>query len=493
MLLAQLLLVSSISSLSMYTSGDIVFEDVPPEPWTGIVQLRVNITTDPEEVDEVIFTIDGDVNTSRTLTHLGNGTWGLDLDTTDLSDGDHTYKITATMGDTAESAIMTCACTNAIRIVFIDVPEKASGFLLLRAKIIDERLNTTNVWYNIDAGEGLLLPHYRDDLFRIVIDVDGYPDGLHTFTVKTINIDDIVAMKSVDVAVANGEADVRILSEEVDGEIPPNGGVEVSGNVYNLTVLAGGLPVNATNVWYGVDGDIWGRVPHKGDHVYGLTVTTSNLTNGNYRLFVVVLDDEGVEIASDETVLNVIRPQDVGFSWSEWEQLPFVILLAVIAAVILATAGAYRVATRRKVFPPEDVFLIYSRNGVLIHHQGSAEAAEAGDVGEGADKDLMTSMLVAIQDFVMTSFQQDGERSGSDLKQIGLGNRTILLERSSNTVLALVVPALPKVLDLEKYEKFMVNLQRRIESSYEEALGEWDGDRDQFKGVDELLIGAFKL
>ena len=164
-----------------------------------------------------------------------------------------------------------------------------------------------------------------------------------------------------------------------------------------------------------------------------------------------------------------------------------------LAIVVFVTAGTYRVATRKKVFPPEDVFLIYYRNGVLIQHLGPRDEPETRTSSEGTDKDLMTSMLIAIQDFVMTSFQREGETNGSDLKQIGLGNRTILLERGSKTVLALVVPGVPKLLDLDRYGRSMVALQTRIESSYEEALEDWDGDRDQFQGVDELLIDAFNI
>ena len=307
-LFAQLLLVAIISSVCQNGAGEIVFEDLPPEPWGGIVLIQVNITPDPGVVDDVILTIDGDVNTSRTLTDMGNGTWCTDLDTTDHSNGNHHLKITATMGDGAESVTEDCLFFNAIRIVFMDVPEEASGFLLLQAQILDDRLNTTNVWYNIDAGDGFLLPHYRDNIFRIVVGIDDYPDGLHTFTVKTINIDNVVAMKSVDVTVTNQEADIHILPQAVDEGPTTNGSTDASDDVFNLTVLAGGLPVTATNIWYGVDGDIWGRVPYKGEHIYGMTVTTSNLTTGTHRLFVTVLDEGGMALASDETMLEVENP-----------------------------------------------------------------------------------------------------------------------------------------------------------------------------------------
>jgi len=470
-------------------SGAITFLDITDEPLSGTLDFRVNITCDTGSIDDVILTIDDDTSTSRTLGHLGNDTWGLTLETFDLANSNHTFKITATSGDSAESRTLNHSVLNPVRILFPELPERASGFLLFEALILDDRLDTTNVWYSVDAGEGLIFPNEAHNRFQVIVDVDGLPDGPHDLSVKAINVDNVVTMRGIQVLVDNNATDIQILPPAEDDSLGRNG-------TFQLRLLAGGSQVDADSVWYGVDNELWGRVPYRQGHLHSLYVPTSNLSKGAHQLFVQVRGGDGTVHASDEMELLAPGPDE--------DEFPWMVFGASLVLVVIATLLVFSLVIRKKVVTPEDAFLIYYANGVLMKHlnrvAGTGEAttttsaAQAGDeAGEGPDKELVTSMLMAIQDFVETSFASGDVVDTSHLRQIAFGDSTILIEKGENVVLALVVPARPKELALATYEDHMHEVIDKVETGFEPLLKRWDGDRSALKGLEDILGSSFQI
>lgn len=75
--------------------------------------------------------------------------------------------------------------------------------------------------------------------------------------------------------------------------------------------------------------------------------------------------------------------------------------------VVILHTLAYRV---------QQVFLIHRKTGLLLHH-----VADSNSIDGGADSDMVSGMLTAIQDFVNDSF---GEQDG-DLDSVRVGDHTI--------------------------------------------------------------------
>lgn len=469
---------------SQNATGAITFLDINEEPLNGTVDFRVNATCNSGPVDEVILTIDDDTANSRTLDHLANETWVIRLETFDLTNGNHTFKITSTSGDTAESRTINHSVFNPVRILFPELPEKASGFLVFEAQVMDDRLDSTNVWYSVDAGSGLIFPFDRENRFQVIVDVEGLQDGMHEFSVKAINVDNVVTMRAIQVEVANNETDIHILPS-FETEKPGLNGT------YRLQVLAGGLEARADNVCYGVDNQVWGVIPYRQGHLYSLYVPTSNLSKGSHQLFVQIKGPGGMLYATDETEIFAQGPDE--------DEFPLLLFGVSLILVFLGTFIVFTLVTRKQIITPQDAFLIYYTNGVLMKHLNLAEweleegLVESDKPVEKPDQDLVTSMLMAIQDFVETSFASGEEGVTSALRQIAFGDSTILLEKSEKIVLSLVVPAQPKELDLNGYEKFLMGLIDEIEENYRAKLEGWDGDRSNLGGMEDLLAKVFHL
>ncbi|MEE3207400.1 MAG: hypothetical protein VX239_00510, partial [Candidatus Thermoplasmatota archaeon] len=117
----------------------------------------------------------------------------------------------------------------------------------------------------------------------------------------------------------------------------------------------------------------------------------------------------------------------------------------------------------------EELYLLYN-DGRLITGQSLEESA--------IDKDIMGSMLTAINDFVQDSFQATGE-----LGSIDYGDNCILLERGQHTVLAAVIYG-EETRDLRSQ---VANALRQVETRFSSEIASWDGDVDLLSGTNEIL------
>jgi len=130
-------------------------------------------------------------------------------------------------------------------------------------------------------------------------------------------------------------------------------------------------------------------------------------------------------------------------------------------------------AKREKVFTIEEVFLIY-KDGRLIAHNTRRLKADV-------DKDILTGMLTAVQNFVAESFQKD---EAGVLDEMHYGNLNILIENGPHANMAVVVHGEePK--DMRNKIK---NILAEIHSTYGPYLADWDGDTTAL-GETKRIIG----
>ena len=118
-------------------------------------------------------------------------------------------------------------------------------------------------------------------------------------------------------------------------------------------------------------------------------------------------------------------------------------------------------AKLQSAFSIEEVFLIY-RDGRLIAHNTRRLKADV-------DKDILTGMLTAVQNFVRESFQKDED---GILDEMHYGTLRIIIENGPHCNMAVVVSGQ----EPKDIRQRMKSLLGEIHQTYGPYLAEWDGD-----------------
>ena len=161
----------------------------------------------------------------------------------------------------------------------------------------------------------------------------------------------------------------------------------------------------------------------------------------------------------------------------------FVLLTAVyVGAVAALSSELYghrsgearrtRVPRRETSIVIDDVYLI-TTSGILIHHATRRLHPEI-------DEDILSSMLVAIQDFVKDVFRDE---SDFQLKKLNFGDKEIYIERGKYLVIAAVMGGKMTREIEERIRKVLFEIEER----YEPVLERWDGNVEAFRGVGKML------
>jgi len=119
----------------------------------------------------------------------------------------------------------------------------------------------------------------------------------------------------------------------------------------------------------------------------------------------------------------------------------------------------------------EDIFLLH-RSGLLLKHYTRR-------LRPNVDSDVLSGMLVAVQDFVKDSFR--GEKGA--LNEIRFGEIRIVIIEGKWTILAAVVRG-ARPFDIQP--ELGVALSD-LETKYEDPLIDWDGTMDQIADVDRVM------
>ncbi len=119
----------------------------------------------------------------------------------------------------------------------------------------------------------------------------------------------------------------------------------------------------------------------------------------------------------------------------------------------------------------EDIFLLH-RSGLLLKHYTRR-------LRPNVDSDVLSGMLVAVQDFIKDSFR--GEKG--QLNEIRFGEIRIVVMEGKWTILAAVVRGV-RPFDIQP--ELGVALAD-LEAKYEDPLIDWDGTMDQIAEVDKIM------
>jgi hypothetical protein len=198
------------------------------------------------------------------------------------------------------------------------------------------------------------------------------------------------------------------------------------------------------------------------------------MEHGDYFLYMTSENDADVTF----TIHKRIDPDLLNYFF--W--FPLVIMIANICWAIglfalrqgkIKRYIAKEQAKREKVFTIEEVFLIY-KDGRLIAHNTRRLKADV-------DKDILTGMLTAVQNFVAESFQKD---EAGVLDEMHYGNLNILIENGPHANMAVVVHG-EEPRDMRNKIKAIL---AEIHDTYGPYLAEWDGDTSAL-GESKRMIG----
>ncbi|MBN1350809.1 OmpA family protein [candidate division KSB1 bacterium] len=125
-------------------------------------------------------------------------------------------------------------------------------------------------------------------------------------------------------------------------------------------------------------------------------------------------------------------------------------------------------------FQVEELFLIHRETGLLISHVTSSSAETT------IDRDLVSGMLTAIQDFVTEAFNSKNQ---GELDEIQYGDAKIILEMGRHSYLAAVVSGI----ESENFRENLRTLIQRIHNRYFKAIRTFNGDPTQFSRLAPTL------
>lgn len=127
----------------------------------------------------------------------------------------------------------------------------------------------------------------------------------------------------------------------------------------------------------------------------------------------------------------------------------------------------------------EHVYLIDRTSGIKIDEAASDESTSL-------DSDAVSAMFSAIQSFVQDSFSQDKTALLTDLK---VGEYNVWVANGPNLMLACVINGdAPEGLKDDLYDALY-----RIRTSYANQIAEFDGNTDDFTGVQEIMQPLLQL
>jgi hypothetical protein len=140
------------------------------------------------------------------------------------------------------------------------------------------------------------------------------------------------------------------------------------------------------------------------------------------------------------------------------------------AEVVLKNTLLYRV---------DAAYLIHNNRGLLI------DCALADTQTTLKDKDAISAMLTAIQDFVQDSFSDAGE----GLETVEIGGRTLWVRRGPYATLACVISGLPPQALRRQFDQVLADLHR----TYARQLADFDGDKAPLSDLQPWLRDCLAL
>ncbi|UCE37379.1 MAG: right-handed parallel beta-helix repeat-containing protein [Thermoplasmata archaeon] len=178
--------------------------------------------------------------------------------------------------------------------------------------------------------------------------------------------------------------------------------------------------------------------------------------------------------ANATTAFNVTLTKLTAPGKDEFDIMPFIWTIILIIIVIIMVIILY--IYQKGKYEVEEVLLVFGQSGLLISHKYKGEEADI-------DRDLMASLFTAIQDFVNDVFES-GDSKGTRLNVMEIGDRKVMIERGKYTYLAAVFKG-----GTWRLETKLKATVEDLETEYSDVFQEWEGDMEDFKGIEEYLDG----
>ena len=185
---------------------------------------------------------------------------------------------------------------------------------------------------------------------------------------------------------------------------------------------------------------------------------------------------EGVDVitvtltVSDGDLDSSVQTFRIGVSKTMAEVIgyPYSLPLVLLAAAV----GAYFASLKLpRPSALENLFLIHN-DGRLIHHVSREENTLL-------DKDVVSAMFTAVQEFVKDSFQK-GEVG---LKKLEIGDKNVVIEKGQFAYVALIYSGWPT----KEVFKTLAMLLQDVEERYTGRIEKWNGTMKAVKGVEKML------
>ncbi len=118
-------------------------------------------------------------------------------------------------------------------------------------------------------------------------------------------------------------------------------------------------------------------------------------------------------------------------------------------------------------------------NLFLIHNDGRLVAHVTREENTNLDKDVVSAMFTAVQEFVRDSFQKGEE----GLKKLEIGDKNVIIEKGKYAYLALIYSGWPQKETFDMLPMLLSDIEER----YKDRLEHWNGTAKAVTGVEKML------
>ncbi|NYT11577.1 MAG: PKD domain-containing protein [Methanomassiliicoccales archaeon] len=428
---------------SLYTSSGIttILEDMT-------LQFRVNCT----EGNDQIILYQWDFNKEGSFQADNTTTTGR-MTARYAQDGIYTVAVRVWDSDSYAQAQIEIEVNNVPPTVELSYYVITSGNIhFFASSYSDNDSDMESLMFQWDFGQGYgTLVNYSS--------VDHYfeNDDMYTVRLRVVDDDGAYATDTVSILVDRTPPTVQV------GEVEDTAYI---GEIIAISfVVTDAFEVDSVVLYYMIDDNQWTltMVPSGTAGVYRASIPAQDQTT-TIQLWVVATDSSDNSMETGTLSIQVIE-----------KPISMDLYLLGITFGFAIIGGTIYVVRRR--YAIDEVFIIFE-DGCLISH-------ESRRLKPGMDDDILSSMLVAIQEFVKDSFK-DEEATG--IRRLDFGDKKIMVEKGDNIYMAVVLHGTGG----EKVQQKMQHVLNSIEKEYGQELQDWNGDLEKVRGIKERSKQLFE-
>ena len=312
---------------------------------------------------------------------------------------------------------------------------------------------------------------------------DNYGIANYTWTLTDNGVQTLYGMTVPYTFTTSGTYDVLLTVTDhagltsIDTKIITVTGVMTTGSITGTVLDSEGVPIAGVTVYVK---DSVPRIEDVTDNTGSFIL--ENVPQGEQTIVFVHDDYTRLEVPATVVAGGSVSTGDITLSTSG-DGSPCA--LALLILLIIGPVLLYYIYNKRKAAKKADATVIdeiffMSTDGRLIKHFTRRLKPDM-------DQDILSGMLVAVQDFIKDSFR--GEEGG--LEELKFGKFQIVIGRGKYTIIAALILGD----DTRPFKPQIEKCLRDIETNFEASLSEWDGDVDSlsgsFKHINELIEGKY--